>query len=374
MTSLHVRPRQTLYRDPTTFSAFPSIACLGDGTLLLSFRRAPDHRRLLKPSARDAAVDSVDHLHPKSHIALRRLGPDLTPLGEIWAMPQHPAAADQDTSLIRCRNGRIVHLGFLWLPVTEEREQLQPPLNGMAQGSGPAYLAWHAYARTSDDDGASWSDYRPFPPDPLLRPDLDGLVPGTAAIRGQAVETADARLLCAAYAGHLVAPVTRGLRLYESGDGGNRWRPVGALIAHSEARLSETSLVAWPAGRISLFARTARADDRIAYAVSDDGISFTEPRLLPIRGHPTAAHPLTDGRLLLVYGYRHAPYGVRARILRPDRPFDHSREEIIVADAPGPDTGYPWVAPVGAGRVAVVYYRADADGIRGIDGSLIDID
>ncbi|MBK5920551.1 hypothetical protein CCR80_05785 [Rhodothalassium salexigens] len=372
------RPR-VLYRDPRFYSAFPSLAALGDGRLLLAFRRAPDHRHLFAPDQRAEAFDRVDHLHPKSHTALLPLGPDLAPAGPLTTLAPEAETADQDSSLLRLSDGRLVHLSFRWLPVTDAVEALAEPLRPFVrQGeTGPAYLHWHAAARTSDDAGASWSAPTPFAPDPLVRADLASWVPGTSSVRGQIVERADGSLLVAAYAFALDGVRGSAVRLFESRDRGRTWAPVGAPLTLADAQLSEASLVAWPRGRISLFARTHGAGGRLAYSVSTDGGQrFTPPRLLDLHGHPAVAQPLPDGRLLLVYGVRTEPHGVRARVLRPGSapgavPLADGPEIVLRDDAPGPDTGYPWIAPLAAGRLAVAHYIADDHGIRGIEAQTL---
>ena len=43
----------------------------------------------------------------------------------------------------------------------------------------------------------------------------------------------------------------------------------------------------------------------------DDGFSWTPPRFTNIWGYPAEFATLPDGRILMVYGYRRPPYGVR---------------------------------------------------------------
>ena len=59
-------------------------------------------------------------------------------------------------------------------------------------------------------------------------------------------------------------------------------------------------------------------------------------------GHPYHAAALPDGRVFLVYGYRHPPFGIRARLLDPEcRRFD-TPELVLRDDGGGGDLGYPW--------------------------------
>jgi hypothetical protein len=84
---------------------------------------------------------------------------------------------------------------------------------------------------------------------------------------------------------------------------------------------------------------------------------------------------LPDKRVLLVYGYRHAPFGVRARILDPECTDPASAPEIILRDDGGNgDLGYPWAALVSKHRALVVYYFNKDDGTRYIAGTTLAID
>ena len=87
-------------------------------------------------------------------------------------------------------------------------------------------------------------------------------------------------------------------------------------------------------------------------------------------GHPFHPLALRDGRVLLTYGYREPPYGIRARLLSgPLADPDTADEVVIRADGPCPDIGYPWAVELDDGRVLVCYYWTDGDGIRHIVGS-----
>ena len=78
--------------------------------------------------------------------------------------------------------------------------------------------------------------------------------------------------------------------------------------------------------------------------------------------------------MLLVYGYRHPPYGIRARVLDPECKNVASAEEIILRDDGGDgDLGYPWATLVSRNRALVVYYFNRANGTRHIAGTFLQI-
>ena len=69
---------RVLYRDPRFYASFPSLTPMGDGSVLLAFRRARDHRWLRGAEYRtgETGFNHVDHLDSRSQTVLLRLGPD----------------------------------------------------------------------------------------------------------------------------------------------------------------------------------------------------------------------------------------------------------------------------------------------------------
>jgi hypothetical protein len=78
---------------------------------------------------------------------------------------------------------------------------------------------------------------------------------------------------------------------------------------------------------------------------------------------------------LLVYGYRHEPYGIRARILNPECTDFATAPEIVLRDDGGTtDIGYPWSVQLDENRVLVVYYYNIENGPRHIAGTILEIE
>jgi hypothetical protein len=92
------------------------------------------------------------------------------------------------------------------------------------------------------------------------------------------------------------------------------------------------------------------------------------------QGHPLQALRLPDNRVFLVYGYRHEPYGIRARILNPECTDFATAEEIVLREDGGSgDIGYPWAVMLDDKQVLVTYYFNINNGNRHIAGSLVEI-
>ena len=108
-----------VYRDPRFFCAFPAATLVADDELLVVFRRARDPRYLFSTGETpdEAWFDSVDHLDSRSLLTALRLDPSDLQLRESPVdLSVDPEAADQDPSLLRLRDGRLLLAGFAWYP------------------------------------------------------------------------------------------------------------------------------------------------------------------------------------------------------------------------------------------------------------------
>lgn len=72
-------------------------------------------------------------------------------------------------------------------------------------------------------------------------------------------------------------------------------------------------------------------------------------------GAPGDIVELADGRIVCVYGYRMAPYGIRYRVSE-DRGRSWGSELILRDDGGSWDLGYPRVVELAPGRLCTVYY------------------
>jgi len=139
---------------------------------------------------------------------------------------------------------------------------------------------------------------------------------------------------------------------------------------------NETSLHATSRGDLVAFLRSERLGDEACFARSTDGgRTFLPWQRLGFRGHPLHALRLPDDRVLLTYGYRHPPYGIRARILNPECTDASDAPEIILRDDGGTtDLGYPWSVQLDATRVLVTYYFNTPGRVPFIAGTLLVIE
>jgi predicted neuraminidase len=146
-------------------------------------------------------------------------------------------------------------------------------------------------------------------------------------------------------------------------DGGRTWQfvawicdePTGYAIMPATVRLGETEL-------LTAIRRHEGEKNWIeTYRSLDDAKSWrldTTPAPNTGEGNPASMIRLADGRLCLTYGYRAAPYGIRARLSR-DGGRSWEPEIILRGDGGGRDLGYPRSVQRTDGKVVTVYYFHD---------------
>jgi hypothetical protein len=145
-------------------------------------------------------------------------------------------------------------------------------------------------------------------------------------------------------------------------DGGRTWNVVGMVgpepdgndfaIMPSSVRLAPSSILTLVRHR--QWIESYRSDDNgaawthVVRAVPDTG-----------RGNPPSLVKLGDGRLVVTFGYRAAPFGIRARISR-DQGRSWSDDIVLRADAVDWDLGYTRSVQRADGKIVTVYYYNDA--------------
>ena len=119
-------------------------------------------------------------------------------------------------------------------------------------------------------------------------------------------------------------------------------------------------------GDLVAFLRTANMFGSFScISRSTDGGKSFKWQSMGFYGYPLHALKLPDNRVLLTYGYRNKPYGIRARILNSEcTDFASAPEFIIRADGGNGDLGYTWSTMLDKNRALVVYYFNTNNGSR----------
>jgi len=147
-------------------------------------------------------------------------------------------------------------------------------------------------------------------------------------------------------------------------DGGKTWEfvswigpePPGFSIMPSSLRLSKSRILT-----------TLRCKDGDRHWIEswvsdDDGKSWKYLNEIASTGgsvgNPASMIMLRDGRLATTYGYRSAPYGMRAR-LSSDKGLTWGEEIVLRDDAGCWDLGYPRTVQRADGKIVTIYYHND---------------
>lgn len=353
----------TLYADARFHCAFPSLVRRPDGELLVAFRRAPDRRRL--------GEKGVLHTDANSQLVLIRSRDD----GRTWSKePEliyaHPFGGSQDPCLVQLADQSIVCTSYGWAPVTAEALPKMPA--GSTAHYSKRFVFMGGYVLRSTDGGHSWGA-------PILPPRANGEKrvdvfgqPLPAYNRGAMCEGTDGRL----YWVVAVSAARTETHLMVSADKGLTWTDTSVVARDAKGSFNETSLYETPKGDLVAFMRTTNLNNHLAVARSTDrGRTFQPWQDAGFEGLPFHAVRLPDQRVLLVYGYRSKPFGIRARVLDPECTNIASAPEMVLRDDGGAaDLGYPWAGVIGGNRVLVVYYFNKGDGPRTIDGTVLQLE
>ena len=168
-----------------------------------------------------------------------------------------------------------------------------------------------------------------------------------------------------------------------SEDGGDTWEMVTMAYDGGEHPFNESSLLTLPNGRIVAMVRTSSGSKAIPpekkylfQTHSDDGgKTWSKVRKTEMWGYPPHLLLLSSGDVLCSYGYRRAPYGVRACLSRDGCATWEIADEIVLRDdglttdgtvagkGTPADLGYPRTVELADGSLFTVYYMTLGDSV-----------
>lgn len=354
-----------IYQDQQYYSAFPSVIKKADGEFLLAFRRAPD-RSVFRESG-------YSHVDPNSYLVQLRSKDGLNWSKEPELLYAHAFGGSQDPCLLQLKDGTLLCTSYGWAFLSQEGlENIKKP--NVQNKNGWVFLG--GYVLRSTDGGNKWEG--PYYP-PHISPEINYSPLGNpipAYNRGALYEGKDGRIFWAVAAHDSESPRKTSNYLLISEDKGMTWEYSCPVAVDDTVVFNEASIYETPKGDLVAFIRTGGFDDQAVIARSKDGgKSFGQWESMGFQGHPLQALRLPDDRVLLVYGYRHKPYGIRAKVLNPEcTDFATASEIVLREDGGSTDIGYPWAVILDDKRVLVTYYFNTDNGNRHIAGTILEID
>lgn len=356
-----------IYNDPTYYAAFPSVVKKPDGEYLLAFRRAPERKIFGEKGS--------NHVDPNSYLVAVR-----SKDGENWTKePEliyaHAFGGSQDPCLLQLRDGTLLCASYGWAFLRPGATAIDNKIDNF-HAAGATFLG--GYLVRSVDGGNTWQG--PIYP-PHIKPELNKTPMGDplpAYNRGAMYEGKNGTIYWSVAATDTKKDggYKTSNHLLVSRDKGLTWHYTAPVAVDDKVVFNEASVYETPKGDLVVFLRTANFEDQACIARSTDGgKTFQKWEGMGFKGHPLQAMQLPDKRVLLVYGYRHKPYGIRARILNPEcTDFATAPEIILREDGGNTDIGYPWAVQLDNNRVLVTYYFNIDNQTRHIAGTILEID
>lgn len=353
-----------IYEDSLYYAAFPSIIKNGEKDFIVAFRRAPERRIF--------GEKTYSHIDMNSYLVMLR-----SSNGEVWGgepalMYAHPFGGSQDPCMLALKDGTILCTSYGWQYIDSSgQSNLKKPFKG---GKGRTAVFLGGYLVRSSDNGKTWQG-------PIYPPHVDAEInfgafgePLPAYNRGALYEGKGGRIFWVVAVNDSVPVRKTSNHLLISDDKGLTWQYSGVVASDDKVTFNEASVYETPKGDLVAFIRTANYEDQACISRSTDGGKTFQWESMGFKGHPCHALRLPDNRVLLTYGYRHEPYGIRARILNAECTDYATAPEIIIRDDGGSvDIGYTWSVLLDNNRVLVVYYFNKKDGTRHIAGTIMEI-
>lgn len=327
------------------YIGWPTIAARADGELLLVYSGGRDY-----------------HVCPFGRLEIMTSGDG----GETWTWPRvllDSVTDDRDAGILETAKGTLIASSFTSLAYQFHSANPDKLLAKHFGEDLEKHLAkWHlADSRStqaqkdadvgmwflrSDDGGATWSERLAAPANSPHGP----------------TQLADGRLL---YAGKELWTESKKVGIWESSDDGVSWqyladlptRPGETLLDYHEVHAVEAA-----DGTVIVHIRNHNSKPRniLQTESKDGGKTWSVPHEIGVTGFPSHLLRLRDDTLLMTYGYRAAPFGIRGKT-SSDNGESWSDEFRITDDAATWDLGYPSTAQLADGSLVTVWYEVLKD-------------
>jgi len=343
-TGARVLELRTISQSPAYYHGWPTVARRGNGTLILVYS-----------GGREA------HVCPFGRVEMMISRDD----GRTWGFPQvllDSAIDDRDSGVLETLDGTLLVTTFTSLafePVLEK---------ALSRGPGGTWTPERLHRWQSARDRLTPAERKSELGEWMVR-STDGGLTWSQRYRTMVnsphgpFQLRDKRIL---YAGkELWTDATR-VGVCESRDDGRTWNWLAEIPARPGDRVDayhELHGVETPAGQLVVHIRNHNPsnDREILQSESfDGGRTWSEPRPIGVWGLPSHLLRLSDGRILMSYGYRRAPFGVHARI-SGDSCRNWSEPLVVSDDGASGDLGYPSTVELPDRSMLTAWYELPAN-------------
>lgn len=365
-----------VHRSLHTYCSHPCIARLGGGDWLVAFSETVQRSPFLHPPSDPRYVTMLTRSRDSgSSWEQPRVAP-----GFDWYGVETPGIAQISTGDVLLNQFR-----FLWHPLEEGRrlwEVTSRTLYVSDPVGDPHSHRWRpatavddwehaafpyareddgAYVHISSDEGRTWHT--------TVRVDIAPYV-GAFSPKGVAELPSGELILALGSHDHDPAAATF---VVKSADGGRSWSSPVEVARVPGLTFSEPTTVVTASGRMLVLSREETTGYLHVSASVDEGSTWSAPEALPYWGYPAHAHRTADDRIVVVYGRRREPFGVRAMVSDDDG-ATWGPELVIRDDLPTENLGYPSVIEYAPGELFIVYYGEDDDAVTCIQGTYFTLD
>jgi len=332
-----------IYKNKNSYTAFPNLFLASDGRTLVSTfttRFAKSHADSTGGNKTAVSTDGGNSWNLSEEIYVY---PGFKTAGGKFVQPAVNGwkQATPDVALKMEKDGIFLH-----------------------KENGKSFYALGAVVKTSDNNGISWTS-KPIVLDNhvvLMMHNLSGYLKTKSGIR-----------ILAVYGKKQVGERDQ-VYFIRSDDNGNNWNtfPLDRSMKNRNIMgFNETALAELDDGRLVAVMRPD--PDSIGYlyvSISTDmGKTWSEARATKLWGFP-ANLTVYRGRLIVSYGYRKSPMGVRVAEINPDT-LKVMNALVLREDAVGrpADVGYPMTLNVKDNVFVTTYYITTNDGITHVAAS-----